>query len=68
MTTSTELFRVYVSTDNECVNRVYVGAVVGGMIMRFLGFSTPGGLIPTLLVAILGGVVVVALVRMLKRV
>jgi hypothetical protein len=29
-TTSTELFRVYVSTDSECVNRVYVGAVVGG--------------------------------------
>ncbi|HYZ18790.1 MAG TPA: hypothetical protein VE615_04555 [Gaiellaceae bacterium] len=28
-TTSTELFRVYVSTDSECVNRVYVGAVVG---------------------------------------
>jgi hypothetical protein len=29
-TTTTELFRVYVSTDNECVNRVYAGAVVGG--------------------------------------
>jgi hypothetical protein len=29
-TTTTELFRVYVSTDSECVNRVYVGAVVGG--------------------------------------
>ncbi len=28
-TTTTELFRVYVSTDSECVNRVYVGAVVG---------------------------------------
>jgi hypothetical protein len=27
--TTTELFRVYVSTDAECVNRVYVGAVVG---------------------------------------
>jgi hypothetical protein len=27
--TDTELFRVYVSTDAECVNRVYVGAVVG---------------------------------------
>ncbi|MEK6274440.1 MAG: hypothetical protein AABM30_03795 [Actinomycetota bacterium] len=27
---TTELFHVYVSTDGECVNRVYVGAVVGG--------------------------------------
>jgi hypothetical protein len=26
---TTELFHVYVSTDSECVNRVYVGAVVG---------------------------------------
>ena len=45
-----------------------VGAVVGGMIMSFLGFSTSGGLIPTLLVAILGGVTVVCVARMLKRV
>lgn len=45
-----------------------VGAVVGGMIMSFLGFSTSGGLIPTLLVAILGGVAVVCVARMLKRV
>jgi hypothetical protein len=28
--TDTELYRVYVSTDNECVNRVYAGAVLGG--------------------------------------
>jgi len=27
--TTTELFHVYASTDSECVNRVYVGAVVG---------------------------------------
>lgn len=26
---TTELFRVYVSTDSECVNRVYAGAIVG---------------------------------------
>ena len=44
-----------------------VGAVVGGMIMSVLGFSTSGGLIPTLLVAILGAVAVVGIVRMLKR-
>lgn len=28
--TSTELFRVYVYTDSECVNRVYTSALVGG--------------------------------------
>jgi hypothetical protein len=28
--TSAELFRVYVFTDRECLNRVYTGAVVGG--------------------------------------
>jgi hypothetical protein len=33
-TTTTELFRVYVSTDSECVNRVYVGAVVGSPRLR----------------------------------
>jgi len=45
-----------------------VGAVVGGMIMQFLGFSSTGGLIPALLVAILGSVAVVCVARMLKRV
>ena len=43
------------------------GAVVGGWIMRLLGFSTSGGLVPTILVAILGAVVLVAAVRMLKK-
>ena len=28
--TSAELFRVYVSTDRQCLNTVFVGAVVGG--------------------------------------
>jgi len=45
-----------------------VGALVGGMIMSVLGFSTSGGLIPTILVAILGAVVVVVLVRLLRKV
>ena len=45
-----------------------VGAVVGGVIMRALGFSESGGLIPAVLVAILGAVVVVCVVRMLKKV
>ena len=44
-----------------------VGAVVGGMIMGSLGFYTSGGLIPAILVAILGAVVVVFIGRMLKR-
>jgi uncharacterized membrane protein YeaQ/YmgE (transglycosylase-associated protein family) len=44
-----------------------VGAVIGGFIMRALGFSTSGGLVPTILVAILGAVVLVVLVRLLRR-
>jgi uncharacterized membrane protein YeaQ/YmgE (transglycosylase-associated protein family) len=43
------------------------GGIVGGWIMSFLGFYTSGGIIPTILVAILGAVVLVALARMLKR-
>jgi uncharacterized membrane protein YeaQ/YmgE (transglycosylase-associated protein family) len=45
-----------------------VGAFVGGMIMRALGFYTTGGLIPSILVAILGAVVVVVAVRLLRKV
>ena len=45
-----------------------LGAVVGGWIMRLLGFYTSGGLIPSILVAILGAVVVVATVRALRKV
>jgi uncharacterized membrane protein YeaQ/YmgE (transglycosylase-associated protein family) len=45
-----------------------VGAIVGGWIMRALGFYTSGGLIPSILVAILGAVVVVVIVRALKKV
>ncbi|PYX39504.1 MAG: GlsB/YeaQ/YmgE family stress response membrane protein [Acidobacteria bacterium] len=44
-----------------------VGGVIGGWIMNLLGFYTSGGLIPSILVAILGAVVLVALLRMLKR-
>jgi len=45
-----------------------VGAFVGGMIMRALGFYTTGGLIPAILVAILGAVTVVVVVRLLRKV
>lgn len=44
-----------------------VGGLLGGWIMSLLGFSTSGGLIPSILVAILGAVVLVAIVRALKR-
>jgi uncharacterized membrane protein YeaQ/YmgE (transglycosylase-associated protein family) len=44
-----------------------VGGIIGGWIMSMLGFYTSGGLIPSILVAILGAVVLVSLVRMLKR-
>ena len=44
-----------------------IGAIVGGWIMRVLGFYTTGGLVPNILVAILGAVFVVALVRLLKK-
>ena len=43
------------------------GAVVGGMIMRALGFYTTGGMIPTILVAILGAIVLVYIVRAIKK-
>jgi Predicted membrane protein len=45
-----------------------VGAIVGGMLLGVLGISTPGGLLPTILLAILGAVVVVVVVRLLRRV
>jgi uncharacterized membrane protein YeaQ/YmgE (transglycosylase-associated protein family) len=45
-----------------------VGAVVGGTIMSSLGVYTSGGMLPTILVAILGAVVVVVVVRLLRKV
>lgn len=41
------------------------GAVVGGFIMRSLGFASSGGLIYTVLVAILGAVILTWLFRLL---
>lgn len=43
------------------------GAVVGGWILRLLGFYTTGGLVPSIVVAILGAVILIALVRALKK-
>jgi uncharacterized membrane protein YeaQ/YmgE (transglycosylase-associated protein family) len=45
-----------------------VGAVVGGTLMRSLGFYASGGLIPAILVATLGAIVVVVVVRLLRKI
>ena len=44
-----------------------VGGLIGGWVLRLFGFYTTGGLIPSILVAILGAVILVALVRALRR-
>jgi uncharacterized membrane protein YeaQ/YmgE (transglycosylase-associated protein family) len=43
------------------------GAIVGSWILRLLGFYHTGGLVPSILVAILGAVVLVAVVRAIKK-
>ena len=43
----------------------FVGAVIGGYVMGALGFATAGGTIYTILVAILGACILVALVRLI---
>ena len=43
------------------------GAILGSWILRVLGFYTSGGLIPSILVAILGAVLLVVIVRALKK-
>ena len=43
------------------------GGLVGGFLLRLFGFYTTGGLLPTILVAILGAVLLVAIARKLKR-
>lgn len=45
-----------------------VGAMVGSRVLGLLGIYSSGGLIPTILVAIVGAVLVVMLVRALKKV
>jgi len=44
------------------------GGVIGGWILHLFGFYDSGGLIPSILVAVLGAVVLVAFVRVLRRV
>ena len=43
------------------------GAIFGNWVLRLLGIYTSGGLIPSILVAILGAVLLVVIVRALKR-
>jgi uncharacterized membrane protein YeaQ/YmgE (transglycosylase-associated protein family) len=43
-----------------------VGALVGGFIARALGFSAQGGLIYTILIAIVGSVLVVFVFRLIN--
>jgi uncharacterized membrane protein YeaQ/YmgE (transglycosylase-associated protein family) len=43
-----------------------VGSIIGGLILRLLGFYHSGGLIPSILVATLGAVILVWLARKLK--
>lgn len=43
------------------------GGIVGTFVMSLLGFYSSGGLIPGILVAILGAVILVALARKLKK-
>jgi uncharacterized membrane protein YeaQ/YmgE (transglycosylase-associated protein family) len=44
-----------------------VGGMVGGFIVRLLGFYSTGGLIPSILIAILGAVILVVIARKLRR-
>jgi uncharacterized membrane protein YeaQ/YmgE (transglycosylase-associated protein family) len=43
------------------------GAIIGSRVLGLLGIYTSGGLIPNILVAIVGAVILVALVRALRR-
>ena len=44
-----------------------VGALVGGFIMRALGFAGQGGLIYTVFVAVIGAVLLTLLLRLVTR-
>lgn len=43
------------------------GAIVGGLIMRLLGFGASGGLILTVLVAMMGAVLLTLILRFFTR-
>jgi uncharacterized membrane protein YeaQ/YmgE (transglycosylase-associated protein family) len=43
------------------------GAIIGSRLLGLLGIYSSGGIVPTILIAIVGAVFLVALVRMLRR-
>jgi uncharacterized membrane protein YeaQ/YmgE (transglycosylase-associated protein family) len=43
------------------------GAIIGSRVLGLLGIYTSGGLVPTILVAILGAVILVLIVRLIKK-
>ncbi len=47
--------------------RGIAGAFVGGWLMRSLGFYTAGGLIPAILVAIVGAIFLIWITRLIKK-
>jgi uncharacterized membrane protein YeaQ/YmgE (transglycosylase-associated protein family) len=44
------------------------GAIVGSRLLGLLGIYSSGGLVPTILIAIVGAVLLVLIVRLIKRV
>ncbi len=44
-----------------------VGALIGSRVLGLLGIYTSGALIPSILVAIVGAIILVALVRLIKK-
>ena len=44
-----------------------IGAVVGGFIMRSVGFAGQGGLIYSIFVAVIGAVILTLLLRLVTR-
>ena len=44
-----------------------IGALIGGYLFRMLGISTDGGLIGSLIVATVGAVILLFLLRLLKK-
>ena len=43
------------------------GAIIGSRLLGLLGIYSSGGIVPNILIAIVGAVLLVALVRMLRR-
>jgi uncharacterized membrane protein YeaQ/YmgE (transglycosylase-associated protein family) len=44
-----------------------IGAIAGGFLMRALGFSGEGGMIYTIIVAVIGAVVLTLIIRLIKK-